>query len=74
MKVLRDITIIGGIIAWSILYWRNQGTIMIEQACISGYEWVVLVDAKGQGVALEQVFRASEVPGAPAQPVECEDL
>lgn len=52
----------------------EETEVVIEQACVNGYEWVVLVNADGQGVALEQAFKASEVPGACPQPVKCEDL
>ena len=53
---------------------KESTEVVIEQACVNGYEWVVLVNAQGQSVALEQVYKASEVPGACAQPVECQDL
>ena len=53
---------------------KETTEVIIEQACVNGYEWVVLVNAQGQSVAIEQVYKASEVPGACAQPVECQDL
>lgn len=53
---------------------NKEAEVVIEQACVNGYEWVVLFDADGKSIALEQVYKASEVPGACAQPVECQDL
>lgn len=87
MRTLRSVLsvlLIGGVLGiaigipvGSIIYIQDKSeepNVTIEQACINGYEWAVLVNANGQCVALEQAFKASEVPGACAQPVECEDL